>query len=87
MIEPERWGTGKRLPICLEYLARYGAHAKTVVPQLEELRRRVVQSKRGKEQTEQVRLLDQYIAKITTSKTSPTIIDLKNFDSRSKTAK
>ncbi|MBN8628707.1 MAG: HEAT repeat domain-containing protein [Planctomycetes bacterium] len=87
VIEPERWGTGKRLPICLEYLARYGAHAKTVVPQLEELRRRVVQSKRGKEQTEQVRLLDQYIAKITTSKTSPTIIDLKNFDSRSKTAK
>lgn len=87
VIEPERWGTGKRLPICLEYLARYGAHAKAVVPQLEELRNRIVQIKRGKEQTEQVAILDQSIAKITASEISPTIIDLKDFKSHSTSTK
>ena len=39
VIEPNRWGGGKRLPKCLECLVRYGTHAREVLPQLREIRR------------------------------------------------
>jgi hypothetical protein len=83
VIEPDRWGTGKRLPKCLEYLGRYGVHAKAVVPQLKELRRLVVKTKQGKERDEQTKLLDKSIAAIMASRESPTVIDLKDFMPRS----
>jgi hypothetical protein len=83
VIEPDRWGTRKRMPQCLEYVVRYGVHAKAVVPQLEELRRTVLQIKEGKEQAEQVKMLDDCIAKIAASSDSPTILDLQDFTRRS----
>ena len=39
VIEPKRWGSDRRLPKCMECLARYGVHAKAVLPQLREIRR------------------------------------------------
>ena len=79
VMEPDRWGFGKRLPRCLEYLARYGVHAKEVLPQLEEMRRNLAKTERGKALGETQQLLDKTIAGITASTASPTLVDLKDF--------
>jgi hypothetical protein len=82
VIEPDRWGQGKRLPKCLEYLGRYGTHAKAVLPQLRELRREFAKTERGKEPSENMKLLDKSIAAIEASTASPTVVDLKEFKTR-----
>jgi len=79
VIELGRWGGGKRMPKCLEYLGRYGVYAKEVLPQLQEMRRNLVQTQRGKEPSESVKLLDKTIAEIEASTASPTVLDLKEF--------
>lgn len=79
VIEPSRWGAGKRLPKCVEYLGRYGVHAKTLLPELRETRRALVKSERGNEQSERVQILDKGIAGIESSTASPTLLDLKEF--------
>jgi hypothetical protein len=73
VIEPNRWGGGKRLPKCLECLARYGVHAKAVLPQLQAMRRNL-----GK-QDGSANLLDKAMAEIAASTASPTLLDLKEF--------
>ena len=73
VIEPNRWGGGKRLPKCLECLARYGTHAKAVLPQLREIRQNT-----GKLGDSAVQL-DKAIAEIEASTVSPTLVDLKEF--------
>jgi len=73
VIEPKRWGGGKRLPKCLECLARYGVHAKEVLPQLREISRNT--GKLG----DSAGLLDKAIAEIEASTASPTVLDLKEF--------
>jgi hypothetical protein len=77
VIELNRWGGGKRLPQCLGYLARYGTHAKRVLPQLLEMRRSL------DKQSDSATLLDKAIAGIETSAASPTLVDLKEFMARS----
>ena len=73
LIEFNRWGGGKRLPKCLECLGRYGVHAKVVLPQLREMRRRLGN------QDGNAMLLDKSIADIEASTASPTLVDLKEF--------
>jgi predicted transcriptional regulator len=63
----------------LEYLGRYGIHAKEVLPQLQEIRRNLVKTERGKEQSDRVKLIDASIAAIEASKVSPTMLHLKEF--------
>jgi hypothetical protein len=82
LIEPDRWGAGKRLPRCLEYLARYGMHARAVVPRLEEVRRTILESGRGKEKAEQVKRIDECLAGIAASTDEPTIVNIGEFTSR-----
>jgi hypothetical protein len=77
VIDPVRWGSGKRVPKCLECLARYGVHAKEFLPQLREMRRNM-----GKP-SDSTALLDKTIAGIEASKDSPTVLDLKEFMARS----
>lgn len=73
VIEHGRWGLGRRMPKCLEYLTRYGSHAKEVLPQLKELRKQF-----GKPD-ESSALLDQTINAIENNTTTPTIIGLEDF--------
>ena len=70
---------GKRLPKCLDYLGRYGVHAKEVLPPLQEMRRELVKTERGREQSESVKLLDKRLAEIEASTASPTVLDLQEF--------
>jgi len=76
LIEPKRWGGGKRLPKCLECLARYGVHAKAFLPQLKEIRKSF-----GK-QNDNASLVDKAIADIEAGTASPTLVDLKEFMAR-----
>ena len=79
VIELNRWGSGKRLPKCLEYLARYGTHAKEVLPQLREMQQNLIRTERKGNNNEQTKLLDKSIAAINASTASPTVLDLKEF--------
>ena len=86
VIEPDRWGAGRRMPKCLEYLARYGVHAKDVLPQLREMRRDLVKTERRKEQSERVKLLDKNLASIEAGTDSPTVLGLEDFVARPSSA-
>jgi Family of unknown function (DUF6288)/HEAT repeats len=79
VIELDRWGQGKRLPKCLEYLARYGVHAKEVLPQLREMRAQLAKSGKAKAPSDEVKLLDSTIAAIEASTASPKVVGLKDF--------
>ena len=82
VIEPSRWGQGRRLPKCLEYLARYGGHARELVPRLEELRREFAQQHRGGGPNESVIQLDKAIAAIEASTELPTLVSRADFKPR-----
>lgn len=69
VIEPNRWGAGKRMPQCLEYLSRYGAHAKELLPQLKAI-------SQGNPDIEKA------IAAINASTASPTLVDMKDFKAK-----
>jgi hypothetical protein len=73
VIDAGRWGLGRRMPKCLEYLARYGNHAKEVLPQLKELRKQF-----GKPDDNSA-MLDRTIAEIENSTKNPPLIGLEDF--------
>jgi hypothetical protein len=79
LIEPERWGMGNRLPRCLEYLDRYGVHARAVLPELQEVRRAVLASARGNAQADNVKRIDAALASLGASTASPTVLRLDEF--------
>ena len=66
-IEP-RWGNDyqKRL----EYLLRYGAHAKEILPELR---------KKRPNSANEAKVFDQFVAKIEASTNTPVLVDLKDF--------
>ena len=73
VIEPSRWGLGRRVAPCLQSLSRYGAHAKEFIPQLKEIR--ATYKKPDKDSA----LLDQTIQAIETSTSTPPIISVNDF--------
>jgi hypothetical protein len=82
VIEPARWGSGKRVEPCIKYLQRYGTHAKAVLPQLSEVRAQFAAAARGKANSEPVEQLDKCIAAIESSTATPTVIGLSEFKTR-----
>lgn len=80
LIEPNRWGLGQRLQPCLDYLRRYGVHAKSVLPQLKAVREQV-QSIRH--QAQHVPKFDQAIAEIEAATSDPTLLNIQEFKMRS----
>jgi len=79
LIEPDRWGMGRRLPNCLNSLVRYGANAQSIVPQLQEIRAGLVKTERNKESADTVKALDKAIAEIAASTTSSTLVSVEEF--------
>jgi len=72
VMEPDRWGEGRRIGPCLEYLQRYGTHAKAVLPQLREIRAHI----------QQVEQVDTCIAAIETSTATPFLVGIAEFKAR-----
>lgn len=83
VMEPSRWGAGNRIPKCAEFLARYGAEAKAVLPQLTEINAQLAKAAGKRGPSKQTEELDKCIAAITASKTSPTLVNLTEFKQRS----
>ena len=79
VIEPDRWGLGQRLPRCLDSLARYGSHAREVVPQLQDIRRTIAAGHRGNRPNENLVRLDQAIAAIEASTDDPVLVSRADF--------
>ena len=82
VIEPARWGQGRRLPVCLDYLARYGGHARELLPRLEEIRREYAAQHRGRGPNEGVSQLDKAIAAIEASTELPALVSRADFQPR-----
>ena len=78
----ERWGLGQRLPRCLDSLARYGGHAREVVPQLQEIRRTIAAGHRGDRPNENLVRLDKAIAAIEASEDMPRLVSRADFTPR-----
>jgi hypothetical protein len=83
VIEPDRWGSGKRLPGCLTYIERYGVHAKAVLPPLRDMQKSMLRTVRPGTTNEALDRLNKTIAAIESSTASPTLVDLKDFAARS----
>jgi hypothetical protein len=82
VMEPARWGAGKRVGHCSEYLQRYGAHAKAVLPQLKEIRAQLVAAAGKQAKSEVADQIDKCIAAIESSTAKPTVINLAEFNAR-----
>jgi hypothetical protein len=70
VIETDRWGSGKRFPGCMTYLARYGEHAKALLPGLRQLKR---------ENQSKAEMIDKTIAAIEGGKGTPPVVTMKEF--------
>lgn len=75
-MELDRWGEEDRVIPSLDYLKRYGKHANAVVPQLQEIRRKLIETN---PESKLVKLLHDRIAQIKASKVSPKLVDMQDF--------
>lgn len=82
VMEPARWGAKDRLAKCLEYLPRYGTHAKSLLPQLAQVRAEIVASGGKNPQAERLALVDKCVAAIESSTATPTLVSVEEFKAR-----
>ncbi|BCX47798.1 PBS lyase heat-containing protein [Haloferula helveola] len=82
LVEPDRWGAGKRLKPAMKFLARYGDAAKDQLPELKKMRAEFVASTRRREDTDEVRAIDAAIAEIESAGDAPTLISIRDFRGR-----
>lgn len=82
VIEPKRWGLGGRLKRCLEYLPRYGTHAKVVLPELKEARAEFIARGGKKVDTAGVEMFDRCIKAIETATATPMLIGVAEFSAK-----
>jgi hypothetical protein len=85
VVEPVRWGAGKRLGPCLQYIQRYGTHATAMLPRLQEMRSQFAASAGKKTKSEHVDLLDKCIASIKSTSATPMLVGVAEFKSRAAT--
>jgi hypothetical protein len=81
VIDAGRWGLGRRLPKCLEYLARYGGNAREVLPQLREMRAQFPKP------DDNTAILDKTIETIENSTKTPNLVGLDDFVKSHRTAR
>jgi HEAT repeat protein len=77
--EPARWGAGDRLKRCLEYLPRYGTHAKAMLPQLREMQAALLANR---SHAKHAVLVEKAIATIESSTAAPELVSLREFTAR-----
>jgi HEAT repeat protein len=80
VIEPSRWGEDDRTTNCLKYLARYGTHAKPLLPKVQELRAYLANVK--KRPAKKLAEVDALIAAIESATATPTLVNLADFKTR-----
>jgi hypothetical protein len=80
LIEPARWGEKNRTVRCLSYLQRYGAHAKPLLPKLQEIRTHLARVKKVSPDT--LDEFDKSLAAIESSTAEPTLVSITEFRTR-----
>jgi len=85
VIEPDRWGEDDRTTNCLKYLARYGTHAKALLPKVQEIRAYLANVK--KRPAKKMAEVDALIAAIESAAATPTLVNLADFKTRPAGAK
>jgi hypothetical protein len=80
VIEPDRWGEDDRTNNCLKYLARYGTHAKALLPKIQEIRAYLANVK--KRPAKKMAEVDALIAAIESATTTPALVNLADFKTR-----
>ena len=70
VMEMERWGSGKRVPGCMNSLRKYGMHAKEVLPQL----KKMSQDADGGNKD-----INKLITDVEASTDAPTLVSMKDF--------
>lgn len=81
VMEPERFGEKERVKVCLNYLQRYGVHAKPLLPTLQDIRTRLAKLRRPS--ADYLAVFDKAMAAIESSREDPTLVDLAEFKGRS----
>ena len=76
-IEPDRWGERNRSSQCLAYLVRYGAHAKALLPKLNEIRQYLATVK--KVPADNLKAFDEHLATIAASTEMPVLVGMTDF--------
>ncbi len=79
VVEPTRWGLGKRIGPCLDSLARYGAHAKEKLPELREMREELM---KYPPHAAHAVLVEAAIVAIESEDSLPTLVGISEFQSR-----
>ena len=83
LVDPNRWGFGRRLPICLNCLKQYGGAAREVLPQLRELRQEVLTERaRSNEKDPTIIAIDKVIASIENDRDPPTLRSVSDFSDK-----
>ena len=81
VIEPTRWGQGRRLKKCIECLGRYGTHVESVYPELQKVRQ--YYASKQKVSQEVMKLFDDLAAEVKSAKT-PTLVSVSEFEAKSR---
>jgi hypothetical protein len=77
LIEPDRWGSGNRVPKCLKSLQAYGSAAKPLLPKLKPLQAKLESKKRKNEKDkQQLKLLNETLRIIKSSNDVPELRSL-----------
>lgn len=78
VIAIDQWNSGARITQCLKALGSYGGHAKSILPQLKPIRERLVSgaNKGNSKAKQQLKLLDETVAKIRNDKNPPKLRSL-----------
>lgn len=84
VIDPDRWGAGKRYPTALAFLTRYGANARHLVPELQKMLAGMRKPRKGGEIDPNVVALEKAIADILADKNPPKLQTAAEFIAKNK---
>jgi HEAT repeat protein len=76
-MEPENWGERERVISGLRFLVRYGTHAKSQLPKLQEIRRYLMEEKNRK--AKDLEEMDALMAEIEKATETPTLVKVADF--------
>jgi hypothetical protein len=65
VVQPDRWGKGRRIPACLKVLGQYGSAAKPMIPKLKQLKNDLGKQRNMEKITDQIDQLIETIEKST----------------------
>jgi len=83
LMDPDRWGQGRRIPRCLAFLERYGGNARPLIPRLEKVREAIIgRDRRNKDKNAVAVAIAETIAKIEADRNPPRLVGLNELQAQ-----